>query len=91
MRSIEELLKLVLKRSPKWWQYRKASHNGGLCSIVRELVCSNIITWNEEYDLLDYIRDHRPQYPPITPYGWKPYYWSPRRKFLRKHIKLNKS
>lgn len=92
MRSIHELLKILLKEADvkkSFWGFRKRI-SAGLCRETYKLVKNNIISKQEQTALFSYIITHIPRCKKSPGYGWKPKLWRPRRKWLETQIKLTK-
>lgn len=92
-RPISQLLQLVLNNFN--------SNCSGLCINISNLYYNDIITWEENIKLKDYVRENRPKYnffsakfngvnPPENMFFWEPFEVKPRIKWLKKHIKINK-
>ena len=86
MRTINELLVLLLGEIEKEKEISKYS---GLCLIASYMVINEIITPDEEYMIDLYIFKNKPA-ANIDGYGWKPYQWAWRIKWIKKHIELTK-
>ena len=84
MRSILELLKILeTEFSIKQWKHQ------GLCAATNRLNLVDIFSYEERNKMNNYIKDNRPFYKHNTVYGWKPYRKWGRKRWLKKHIKLN--
>lgn len=96
MRSINELLKVMLSRPDLFVSKTNGRGAHGLCNWVTELLYDGIITVDESWVLREYIRNNRPsKYSSLAAfvYSGNDFYWpsgvlKPRVKWLKKHIKL---
>ena len=91
MRTIQELLEIMLKNKSKFCY--------GLCGWVGELRCLKIISYKEEDLLKNYIKNNRPNiFSSLdtfinrkSPFFWRSGDIEPRIKWIKKHIKKQKS
>lgn len=89
MRSIKELLELMLKNEQGYFR--------GLCNWVHNLYLSKIINLEEKFLLIRYIGNNRPsKWSSFSAFKSRNthFYWEyknikPRIKWIKKHIKLN--
>ena len=89
MRNIKELLELMLENQDYF--------NSGLCTWAGKMFCTDLITYDENYSLKNYINKNRPhKYSSLLAYRSRSsgYYWKegniqPRITWIKKHIKKN--
>jgi hypothetical protein len=92
MRSINELLSVVLDNFDKYFNID--AYTNGICILISSLENRRVLTSNEVGKVKDYIRSNPPsKIPfgmghPLYGYYWKPGKVAPRKRWLRKHIKL---
>jgi hypothetical protein len=87
MRNIHELLKILEHSMVTYF----SAYNDGICLVIPKLWIEGLINEYEKNLLLEYVRGNKPTNlfrSKYSLYYWKPGRFTPRMRWIKKHIKL---